>query len=92
MVWMHFRHVPRSMTVYAYGDVTRQAAPGDQVVISGIYLPTPHQGFKAIRAGLLSDTYLEAQSIEKVKKSYADNVIDDDMRDELHLLSTEVDM
>mmetsp|Transcript_2771 Transcript_2771/g.6616 ORF Transcript_2771/g.6616 Transcript_2771/m.6616 type:complete len:732 (+) Transcript_2771:76-2271(+) len=80
-------HVPRTMTVYAYGDVTRAAAPGEQVVVSGIFLPTPAQGFKAIRAGLLSDTYLEAQSIEKVKKGYTESVIDEDMRDHLEDLS-----
>ena len=32
-----------------------------QVVVSGIFLPVPYSGFKQIRAGLLSDTYLEAQ-------------------------------
>ena len=54
-------HIPRSMTVYASGETTRIALPGDHVTVAGIYLPTPYTGFKQIRAGLLSDTYLQAQ-------------------------------
>jgi DNA replication licensing factor MCM7 len=46
--------------------------PGDVVDIAGIFLPTPYTGFRAIRAGLLTDTYLEAQHITQHKKSYND--------------------
>jgi DNA replication licensing factor MCM7 len=53
-------HIPRSMTVYATGETTRVALPGDQVTITGIFLPTPYTGFKQIRVGLLADTYLQA--------------------------------
>ena len=49
------------MTVYANGELTRAALPGDLVTITGIFLPTPYTGFKQIRVGLLSDTYLQAQ-------------------------------
>eukprot|EP00035_Acanthoeca_spectabilis_P005812 m.117579 g.117579 ORF g.117579 m.117579 type:complete len:740 (+) comp13201_c0_seq1:65-2284(+) len=83
-------HVPRTMTVHAYGDVTRCASPGDQIIISGIFLPKPHQGFKAIRAGLLSDTYLEAQSIEQVKKTHTNTSLDEDTREELMDISREI--
>lgn len=48
------------MTVYANGECTRQALPGDQVTVTGIFLPTPYTGFKQIRVGLLADTYLQA--------------------------------
>jgi DNA replication licensing factor MCM7 len=44
--------------------------PGDVVDVAGIFLPTPYTGFRAIRAGLLTDTYLEAQHITQHKKSY----------------------
>ena len=60
--------------------------------MSGIYLPTPSSGFAQIRAGLLSDTYLQAQSIEKCKKSYAEQVIDEDTRDQIVELSRNVDI
>ena len=53
-------HIPRSMTVYAMGETTRQALPGDHVTITGVFLPTPYTGFKQIRVGLLADTYLHA--------------------------------
>lgn len=65
-------HIPRSLTVHCHGAQTRQLNPGDVVDIAGIFLPTPYTGFRAIRAGLLTDTYLEAQHITQHKKSYQD--------------------
>ena len=32
--------------------------PGDVVVLTGIFLPEPVQGFRAMRAGLLTTTYI----------------------------------
>lgn len=63
-------HIPRTLTVHCHGAQTRQLNPGDVVDIGGIFLPTPYTGFRAIRAGLLTDTYLEAQHITQHKKSY----------------------
>ena len=40
-----------------------------------IFLPTPYTGFKAIRAGLLADTFLEAHAVEHMKKRYVDFVL-----------------
>ncbi|KAL2834303.1 MCM2/3/5 family-domain-containing protein [Aspergillus cavernicola] len=71
-------HIPRTMTVHCNGTLTRQLNPGDVVDIAGIFLPTPYTGFRAIRAGLLTDTYVEAQYITQHKKSY--NNIDMDSR------------
>ncbi len=68
-------HIPRQLTVYCHGALTRQINPGDVVDISGIFMPTPYTGFKAIRAGLLTDTYLEAQHILQHKKAYDDIVL-----------------
>lgn len=59
------------MTVHLYGGLTRKVNPGDVVNVGGIFLPTPYTGFRALRAGLLQDTYLEAQNIHQLKKSYA---------------------
>ncbi|KAJ5571047.1 hypothetical protein N7535_004707 [Penicillium sp. DV-2018c] len=65
-------HIPRSLTIHCHGALTRQLNPGDVVDVAGIFLPTPYTGFRAIRAGLLTDTYLEAQHITQHKKSYND--------------------
>jgi len=46
--------------------------PGDVVHIGGIFLPIPYTGFQAIRAGLLTDTYIEAHDVHQLKKQYGD--------------------
>lgn len=69
-------HIPRTLTVHCHGTVTRHINPGDVVDIAGIFLPTPYTGFKAIRAGLLTDTYLEAMYINQHKKAYDDLLYD----------------
>jgi len=69
-------HIPRSLTIHCHGSLTRSINPGDVVDIDGIFLPTPYTGFRAIRAGLLTDTYLEAQHITQHKKAYQDLKID----------------
>jgi DNA replication licensing factor MCM7 len=43
--------------------------------MDAIFLPTPYQGYKGVRAGLLADTYLEGMRIVQHKKSYADYVL-----------------
>jgi len=62
-------HIPRSMTVFARGEQTRLAAPGDHVAINGVYLPIKKEGFKAMTSGLLSETYLEAHRIVLMSKA-----------------------
>ena len=44
-------HIPRSITLHFRGDMTRCALPGDRVTITGVFLPTPYTGFRAMRAG-----------------------------------------
>ncbi|KAK8167959.1 MCM2/3/5 family-domain-containing protein [Phyllosticta citrichinensis] len=68
-------HIPRQLTIYCHGALTRQINPGDVVDIAGIFLPTPYTGFKAIKAGLLTDTYLEAQHVTQHKKAYDDIIL-----------------
>jgi len=68
--------IPRSLTILCYGSLVRKVNPGDVVDIAGIFLPTPYTGFKAMRAGLLTDTYLEAHHITQHKKAYEDMEID----------------
>ncbi|KAI0483171.1 DNA replication licensing factor mcm7 [Xylariaceae sp. FL0804] len=69
--------IPRTLTVMCYGSAVRQINPGDEVDVSGIFLPTPYTGFKAMRAGLLTDTYLEAHHIVQHKKAYSEMIVDD---------------
>lgn len=69
-------HIPRSLTILCHGSMTRKINPGDIIDCGGIFLPTPYTGFKAIRAGLLTDTYLEAQHVRQHKKAYEDMVVD----------------
>jgi DNA replication licensing factor MCM7 len=59
--------IPRTMTIVCKGELTRCVKAGDAVVIGGVFLPTPYTGFQAIKAGLTTDTYLEAHSIDAVK-------------------------
>ncbi|KAI9314944.1 MCM2/3/5 family-domain-containing protein [Dichotomocladium elegans] len=63
-------HIPRTMTIHMYGAMCRQLTPGDVCNTAGIFLPMPYTGFKALRAGLLTDTYLEAQFVHRLKKQY----------------------
>lgn len=63
-------HIPRSMTIHLYGGLTRKVNPGDVINVAGIFLPTPYTGFRAMRAGLLQDTYMEAQYVHQMKKQY----------------------
>eukprot|EP00049_Salpingoeca_infusionum_P009802 m.166800 g.166800 ORF g.166800 m.166800 type:complete len:734 (+) comp14448_c0_seq1:1330-3531(+) len=85
-------HIPRSMTIQVSGEATRSAAPGDEVTITGIFLPVPYTGYRAIRAGLLSDTYLEAQTIEKRKKTHAERSITEAERQEIETQSRYADI
>ncbi|SMR57702.1 unnamed protein product [Zymoseptoria tritici ST99CH_3D1] len=68
-------HIPRQLTIHCHGELVRQVNPGDVVDIAGIFMPTPYTGFQAIRAGLLTDTYLEAQHVRQHKKAYDDMVL-----------------
>jgi DNA replication licensing factor MCM7 len=69
-------HIPRMLTILCHGALVRRINPGDVVDVAGIFLPTPYTGFKAIRAGLLTDTYLEAQHVIQHKKAYEDMTTD----------------
>ncbi|KAK8138510.1 DNA replication licensing factor MCM7 [Apiospora sp. TS-2023a] len=71
--------IPRTLTVMCYGSTVRKINPGDVVDITGIFLPTPYTGFQAMKAGLLTDTYVEAHHIVQHKKAYDEMIIDDSL-------------
>jgi len=75
-------HIPRSITVYARGDLTRLANPGDHVQICGVFLPIKSDGYKAMQSGLLSDTYLEAHNVIRLSKSEENLGDETEMTDE----------
>ncbi|CAN8248089.1 unnamed protein product [Cochlearia groenlandica] len=85
-------HIPRSMTVHLRGELTRKVAPGDVVEFSGIFLPIPYTGFKAIRAGLVADTYLEATSVTHFKKKYEEYEFQKDEEEQIARLAEDGDI
>lgn len=51
-------NIPRSMAVYARGENTRLAQPGDHVAITGVFLPLLRTGFKqAVQVFDLNSTH-----------------------------------
>ncbi|GAA0144533.1 DNA metabolism protein [Lithospermum erythrorhizon] len=85
-------HIPRSMTIHIRGELTRKVAPGDIVELSGIFLPIPYTGFRAMRAGLIADTYLEAMSISHFKKKYEDYEFRGDEEEQIASLAEDGDI
>lgn len=64
-------HIPRTLTIHVNGSLVRSMTPGDIVDVSGIFLPSPYTGFRALRAGLLTETYLEAQYVYQHKEKFS---------------------
>ncbi|GLT43135.1 hypothetical protein SLA2020_171060 [Shorea laevis] len=85
-------HIPRSMTVHLRGELTRKVAPGDVVELSGIFLPVPYTGFRALRAGLVADTYLEAMSVTHFKKKYEDYELGEEEEEQIARLAEDGDI
>ncbi|KAL3517377.1 hypothetical protein ACH5RR_019966 [Cinchona calisaya] len=85
-------HIPRTMTVHFRGELTRKVSPGDVVELSGIFLPIPYTGFKAMRAGLIADTYLEAMSVIHFKKKYEEYELRGDEEERILRLAEDGDI
>eukprot|EP00258_Populus_trichocarpa_P011463 XP_002320300.1 DNA replication licensing factor MCM7 [Populus trichocarpa] len=85
-------HIPRSMTVHFRGELTRKVAPGDVVELSGIFLPIPYTGFRAMRAGLVADTFLEAMSVTHFKKKYEEYELRGDEEKQIASLAEDGDI
>lgn len=83
---------PRTISVHLRGDICRSMKPGDEVIVSGIFLPEPSSGFKAMRAGLLTTTHLEVMKVEQVKTSYTNHTITEDDQAMIHRLAQEGDI
>ncbi|CAL9731248.1 DNA replication licensing factor Mcm7p [Monosporozyma unispora] len=85
-------HIPRSLTIHINGSLVRSLSPGDIVDVSGIYLPSPYTGFKALRAGLLTETYLESQYVRQHKKKFNNFQMSSDMEQRVMELVEEGDI
>lgn len=72
-------NIPRLLTIHVNGPLVRSMNPGDTVDVSGIFMPLPYTGYRAIKAGLLTETYLETQSVSQHKKQYDPDHIDPDV-------------
>ncbi|XP_055374090.1 DNA replication licensing factor Mcm7 [Condylostylus longicornis] len=62
-------HIPRTLTIFCRGEVTRMGQPGDHVCVSGIFLPLMRTGFRQLVSGLLSETFIDAHRIICINKS-----------------------
>ncbi|OWM86098.1 DNA replication licensing factor MCM7 [Punica granatum] len=85
-------HIPRTMTVHFRGELTRKVAPGDVIELSGIFLPIPYTGFRAMRAGLVADTYLEAMSVNHFKKKYDEYELREEEEEQIAKLAEDGDI
>ncbi|XP_078168439.1 minichromosome maintenance (MCM2/3/5) family protein isoform X2 [Carex rostrata] len=85
-------HIPRALTVHFRGELTRKVTPGDVIELSGIFLPIPYTGFRAMRAGLVADTYLEAMSVTHYKKKYSEYELKGDEQEQIERLAEDGDI
>lgn len=88
-------HVPRSLSVYCRGELTRLANPGDIITVDGVFLPqkVTEGGFRSARnAGLMATLYLEAQHIKLHKKSFDESLMDQLSETESSQLDRDIQM
>ena len=85
-------HIPRALTAVVKGELVRACSPGDIIEMSGIFLPKPYTGFRAMRAGLVANTFLEAMHIKQMKKKYSEYVVTQEMSDRIDSYSADCDI
>lgn len=76
---------PRSVSVQLRGDLTRRVKPGDAVTLTGVFLPEPFTGYRAIKAGLITSTFIEAMNITHDKQSYTASSLTKEQIAEAHV-------
>ena len=67
-------HIPRSIKISCFGSTTRKCAPGDMIIVTGVYLPRMLDDAR-LKNKMIHDTYIEAFKIEKEKKNYQETKI-----------------
>lgn len=80
---------PRTIVVHLRGTLCRSIKAGDDVSVSGIFLPEPLSGGRGMRNRftLLTATYIQAMYIVKSKQSYADMSLSNDQKRAIEGLS-----
>lgn len=76
-------NIPRMLTIHVRGSLVRSMTPGDYVDVSGIFLPQPYTGYQALKAGLLTETYLEAQYVKQHKRKYESLGLTDEVKEKI---------
>ena len=71
-------HVPRGMKIHVHGEMCRSFGPGDDVTLTGVYLPVPYTGIRAMRAGLVTDTFLEVHTVTQNKQKYVETELSEE--------------
>ena len=76
---------PRSLVVHLRGGLCRTCKPGDAVSLSGIFLPEPYAGFRGMKAGLLTSTFLDAMGVTQLKQSYQQHALDQELQSRMQV-------
>ncbi|RHY91771.1 hypothetical protein DYB37_012053 [Aphanomyces astaci] len=79
-------HIPRTLSVYLRGELTRTCEPGALVTICGIFLPLPYSPMRQMQVGLITETYLEATHVINHKKRYSAMDASEEMEHEIQRL------
>lgn len=74
--------IPRTMTVNAHGELTRRCITGDQISVSGIFLPVVKSNYRFISETSTTDTFIEAHYITKMNRSEIDELNVEPLTDE----------
>ena len=85
-------HIPRTFTIHVNGDLVRSMDPGDVVDVAGVVLPQAYTGYQALRAGLLTETFLEAQCVYQHKKKYDMSEISASIDEKIRLIQEQGDV
>ena len=84
---------PRTLMVHLRGGLTRSLKAGDSVTLSGIFLPEPYTGQRAmLRATLLTATDMEVMHVRQNKQSYQEMVLSEAQRAEIEAMTEEGDI
>lgn len=80
--------IPRTFTAHLKGEICRQASPGDVVMLQGVLLPNPREGFR--HAGeIIFDSFIEVFKVTREKKKYIDMAISEKTRQEIERIRHE---
>ncbi len=84
---------PRTLMVHLRGSLTRSLKAGDSVTLSGIFLPEPYTGHRAmLKASLLTATYMEVMAVKQNKQSYQEMQLSTKQRDAIEAMTEEGDI